>query len=368
MKNKVQRHFPYLKKNKLLLLGAITVLVCSSNALAQNNGNKLVSDNFDFAKRQMVHMLENIPQGEAKMPHSINGKGNTSCRSIYWWTSGFFPGILWYINEYTGDKAFESFAKKWTEKLEPVKTFKGNHDIGFMMYCSFGNAYRLTQNEKYKDILIQSAYSLATRFNPQVGTIKSWDSWRSWENKHVFKYPVIIDNMMNLELLFWASKATGDPSFRNIAISHAEKTMKYQIRKDGSSYHLACYDPETGNFIKGETSQGYSNESTWSRGQGWGIYGFTLCYRETKDPRFLKTAQRIIVELKDKIAVTGIESAATVKSVAVAANTEIYEEAVAALTMLGFAQAPSQKVTAQILKEEPDAPVEKVIKLALKRL
>jgi len=226
MKNKVQRHFPYLKKNKLLLLGAITVLVCSSNALAQNNGNKLVSDNFDFAKRQMVHMLENIPQGEAKMPHSINGKGNTSCRSIYWWTSGFFPGILWYINEYTGDKAFESFAKKWTEKLEPVKTFKGNHDIGFMMYCSFGNAYRLTQNEKYKDILIQSAYSLATRFNPQVGTIKSWDSWRSWENKHVFKYPVIIDNMMNLELLFWASKATGDPSFRNIAISHAEKSDK----------------------------------------------------------------------------------------------------------------------------------------------
>lgn len=98
---------------------------------------------------------------------------------------------------------------------------------------------------------------------------------------------------MNLELLFWASKATGDPSFRNIAISHAEKTMKYQIRKDGSSYHLACYDPETGNFIKGETSQGYSNESTWSRGQGWGIYGFTLCYRETKDPRFLKTAQRM---------------------------------------------------------------------------
>ena len=293
MKNKVQRHFSLFKTNKLLLLGAITVLVCSSNALAQNNGNKLVSDNFDFAKRQMVHMLENIPQGEAKMPHSINGKGNTSCRSIYWWTSGFFPGILWYINEYTGDKAFESFAKKWTEKLEPVKTFKGNHDIGFMMYCSFGNAYRLTQNEKYKDILIQSAYSLATRFNPQVGTIKSWDSWRSWENKHVFKYPVIIDNMMNLELLFWASKATGDPSFRNIAISHAEKAMKYQIRKDGSSYHLACYDPETGNFIKGETSQGYSNESTWSRGQGWGIYGFTLCYRETKDPRFLKTAQRM---------------------------------------------------------------------------
>ena len=126
MKNKVQRHFSLFKTNKLLLLGAITVLVCSSNALAQNNGNKLVSDNFDFAKRQMVHMLENIPQGEAKMPHSINGKGNTSCRSIYWWTSGFFPGILWYINEYTGDKTFESFAKKWTEKLEPVKTFKGN--------------------------------------------------------------------------------------------------------------------------------------------------------------------------------------------------------------------------------------------------
>ena len=166
------------------------------------------------------------------MPHSINGKGNTSCRSIYWWTSGFFPGILWYINEYTGDKAFESFAKKWTEKLEPVKTFKGNHDIGFMMYCSFGNAYRLTQNEKYKDILIQSAYSLATRFNPQVGTIKSWDSWRSWENKHVFKYPVIIDNMMNLELLLWASKNSEHSDFASIARSHADITMKNHFRPE----------------------------------------------------------------------------------------------------------------------------------------
>lgn len=160
-------------------MGFITVLSYSSTALAQGNGNELVSDNFDFAKRQMTHMLENIPQGEAKMPHSTNGKGDTSCWNIYWWTSGFFPGILWYINEYTGDKTFENLARKWTEKLEPVKTFKGNHDIGFMMYCSFGNAYRLTQNEKYKDILVQSARSLATRFNPQVGTIKSWDSWRS---------------------------------------------------------------------------------------------------------------------------------------------------------------------------------------------
>ena len=293
MKNKVQRHFSLFKTNKLLLLGAITVLVCSSNALAQNNGNKLVSDNFDFAKRQMVHMLENIPQGEAKMPHSINGKGNTSCRSIYWWTSGFFPGILWYINEYTGDKAFESFAKKWTEKLEPVKTFKGNHDIGFMMYCSFGNAYRLTQNEKYKDILIQSAYSLATRFNPQVGTIKSWDSWRSWENKHVFKYPVIIDNMMNLEFLFWATKALGDSTFYKIAVTHADNTMKNHFRKDYSSYHVIDYDTITGDVRNKHTHQGYAHESAWARGQAWGLYGYTMCYRETGDRRYLKQAEQI---------------------------------------------------------------------------
>ena len=293
MKNKVQRHFPYLKKNKLLLLGAITVLVCSSNALAQNNGNKLVSDNFDFAKRQMVHMLENIPQGEAKMPHSINGKGNTSCRSIYWWTSGFFPGILWYINEYTGDKTFESFAKKWTEKLEPVKTFKGNHDIGFMMYCSFGNAYRLTQNEKYKDILIQSAYSLATRFNPQVGTIKSWDSWRSWENKHVFKYPVIIDNMMNLELLFEASKLSGDSTYYNIAVKHADTTMKNHFRDDNSCYHVVDYDPVTGEVRKRQTAQGYADESAWARGQAWAIYGYTMCYRYTHDQKYLDMAEKI---------------------------------------------------------------------------
>jgi chondroitin AC lyase len=159
------------------------------------------------------------------------------------------------------------------------------------MYCSYGNAYRLTGNEAYKNILVQSARSLSTRFNPVTGCIKSWNSFKSWHGNKTYNFPVIIDNMMNLELLFFASKATGDTSFRHIAVTHAENTMKNQIRNDYSSYHVVCYDTITGNIAARETAQGYADNSTWSRGQAWAMYGFTMVYRETKDRRFLKTAE-----------------------------------------------------------------------------
>jgi hypothetical protein len=158
------------------------------------------------------------------------------------------------------------------------------------MYCSYGNAYRLTGNNAYRDILIQSAKSLCTRFNKTAGSIKSWNKFVSWHGNKTYDFPVIIDNMMNLELLFFASKQTGDPVYKEIAIKHAETAMKNQIREDYSSFHVVCYDTLTGKVLGRETAQGYADNSTWSRGQAWGIYGFTMVYRETKDPRFLKTA------------------------------------------------------------------------------
>jgi chondroitin AC lyase len=234
------------------------------------------------------------------MVAEIKGSGNVFPRTTagdklsttdqYEWTSGFFAGTLWYAYEYTKDESLQEAADAWTEKMRDMQHYTGNHDLGFMMYCSYGNAYRLEGGEENKEVLIQSAKSLSSRFNPSVGVIKSWNRFNSWHGNKTYQYPVIIDNMMNLELLFYASKATGDDSYRKLAITHAVNTMKHQIRPDYSSYHVVCYD-SVGNVVGRETAQGYADNSTWSRGQAWGIYGFTMCYRETRDKRFLKTAQ-----------------------------------------------------------------------------
>jgi unsaturated chondroitin disaccharide hydrolase len=204
------------------------------------------------------------------------------------WTSGFFPGELWFLYEYTKDDKWLTQAKKYTAKIEKEQYNKGTHDLGFMIYCSVGNAYRLTKDERYKGIIIQAAKSLSTRFNPKTGVIKSWD-----HNKDKWKFPVIIDNMMNLELLFEATKLTGDSSFYKIAVSHADHTMKNHFRADNSSYHLVDYNPETGEVVKKQTVQGYADESAWARGQAWGLYGYTVCYRETHDKKYLAQAQKI---------------------------------------------------------------------------
>lgn len=284
-----------IKKMKEKLIIAIFIMSATSNIVAQNDEHSFIKENMEFAAKQCKLMMKTPAQGKegkSVMPHSMRKDGTPSKGSIYLWTAGFFPGTLWYLSDYTNDKSLQDSALVYTQKMEPVKTFTGNHDIGFMMYCSYGNANTFAPKADYKDILIKSAHSLCTRYSPVTGTIKSWNSWRSWNDGTVFKYPVIIDNMMNLELLFFASRVSGDDSFKKVAVSHAEKTMKNQMRKDGSFYHITMYDPDTGKFIKGETSQGYSDNSAWSRGQGWAIYGFTVSYRETKDPRFLATAQK----------------------------------------------------------------------------
>lgn len=214
------------------------------------------------------------PNGQLKTVHSPD------------WTSGFYAGNLWYMYDYTKDKKWEQAARRWTAGLEKEKFNTHTHDLGFMLYCSFGNGYRLTHDPAYKEIMLQGAKSLSTRFNKEVGCIRSWDHGK-WQ------FPVIIDNMMNLELLFWATKVSGDSSFYHIAVTHANTTMKNHFRKDNSSYHVVDYDSLTGKVLGRVTAQGYADESAWARGQAWALYGYTVTYRETKDKRYLQLAIKI---------------------------------------------------------------------------
>ncbi len=202
------------------------------------------------------------------------------------WTAGFFPGLLWYLYDYTKDKKFLDAARRETALLRQQQFNTGTHDVGFMMFCSYGNGLKFTGDEKFKPILIQSAKSLITRFNAKVGCIKSWNTSR-WQ------FPVIIDNMMNLELLFWAAKETGDSTFYQIAVSHANTTLKNHFRADNSSFHVLSYDTLTGEVVARNTHQGLADSSAWARGQSWGLYGFTMAFRETKNPAYLRQAQKI---------------------------------------------------------------------------
>jgi rhamnogalacturonyl hydrolase YesR len=204
------------------------------------------------------------------------------------WTSGFFAGNLWMMYELSGDENWKSRALEYTLPMEKEQWNGGTHDMGFKMFCSFGKAYQHTGNAGYRDILIQSAKTLATRFNPAVGCIRSWD-----HNTDKWDFPVIIDNMMNLELLMWAAKETGDESLKNVAVTHAQTTMKNHFRGDYSSYHVIDYNPETGEVENKHTHQGFAHESAWARGQAWGLYGFTMMYRETGMNEFLEQAEKI---------------------------------------------------------------------------
>jgi len=214
--------------------------------------------------------------------------GKLKCVSSRDWTSGFFPGELWFLYQYTGKEEWKKEAQAYTARMEREKLNGTTHDMGFKIYCSFGNGYRLTKDEAYKQVIIQAARTLATRFNPRVGCIRSWD-----HHKELWGYPVIIDNMMNLELLFEATKLTGDSSFYKIAVSHANTTMRNHYRADYSSFHVVDYDTATGRVVKRMTWQGYSDSSAWARGQAWGLYAYTMCYRETGDETYLKQAEHI---------------------------------------------------------------------------
>ena len=232
----------------------------------------------------------NKPHGERLVPHGWKAvEGKPDMRSIYWWTSGHFPGSLWYLYEATGDKFFKDRATVWTETLAPNSKVSDNHDVGFIMYCSFGNARRLLKTDKYDALLLETADSLSKRFNERLGLIRSWGALDGKKD-----FLVIPDNMMNLELLEWAAKAKGGESrFDKIARSHATKTMAHHFRADGGTYHVLDYDQETLRVKGIMRGQGASCETAWARGQAWAVYGYTMMYRETKDPSYLAFAQKV---------------------------------------------------------------------------
>ena len=241
-----------------------------------------------FAKgaAQYKVMMKELPLD--KFPKNYNPafkKFETS--NSGWWCSGFYPGSLLYLYEQTKDESLLIEAKRILKVLEKEQYNTSTHDLGFMMYCSFGNLQRMFPSDGTKDILLKSAASLSTRFNPAVGCIKSWNS------KDTSDFIVIIDNMMNLELLFYATKVSGDSSFYKIATTHANTTMKHHFREDNRSYHVVNYDKNTGAVRERKTAQGYADGSAWARGQAWGLYGYTMTYRETKDPAYLQMAEKI---------------------------------------------------------------------------
>jgi unsaturated chondroitin disaccharide hydrolase len=272
----------------------IVVITCSALVTKDD----VISRSFAHAEQQTKVLLKEVDlqleknRAENKKPEPVSPRtikaGELVMVPSRDWTSGFFPGVLWYLYEYTGKPEWLAEAKKFTANLEQEKWNGKTHDMGFKMYCSYGNGYRLTKDAAYNDILIQSAKTLSTRFRPITGVMRSWDhSTDKWS------FPVIIDNLMNLELLFYATRVTGDSSFYKIAVSHALTTMKNHYRADNSSYHVLEYDTITGKVLKKNTHQGYSHESAWARGQAWGLYGYTYCYRETKNKVFLDHAEKI---------------------------------------------------------------------------
>ncbi|MRT93808.1 glycoside hydrolase family 88 protein [Ancylomarina sp. 16SWW S1-10-2] len=226
---------------------------------------------------------------------------NWECVDVADWCSGFWPGVLWYAYEYSGDELIKKQAELFTAPIKEIAyTPAQDHDIGFQVYCSYGNGYRLTGNPEYKKIMLAAADTLATLYNPIVGSINSWPS------KREYSHNTIIDNMMNLELLFWAAKNGGGQRLKDIAVSHAEVTMKYIVRPDYTAFHLGSFDAKTGAFIEGKAHQGYADNSMWARGQTWGIYGFAIAYRESGKKDFLKTSMKMADKFLERLPEDGI--------------------------------------------------------------
>lgn len=208
------------------------------------------------------------------------------------WTSGFVGGALWYMYQLDRDPEWRTLAERWTEGLEPVKTMTSTHDLGFMLFDSFGHGYLLTGNPRYREIVIEGSRSLVTRYNPRVGAIKSWDTERRSDHRAQWKYPVIVDNLMNLEMLFWAAANGGDSAWRGMAESHALVSARAHLRPDGSTAHVALFDPITGALERPVTWQGYADSSAWARGQAWAIHGLATSYRYSGRPELLAAARK----------------------------------------------------------------------------
>ncbi len=277
-----------MKKFFLYALSAVSFFSCATAPESDPIAERLA-----FSVDQTRLMMD-AAIAEGKNPRTLKADG-----SMYWikergfdWTEGFFPGTLWYLYEWSGDEAFKAGATT-TQNYFADDTSASSHDLGFVFNCSYGNGYRLTGDTTMLNKMIAAGNTLIGRYSPITGTILSWDTNRGWQATRGWDYAVIIDNMMNLEMLFELSGFTGDDKYKDVAIAHANTTLKAHFRDDWSSYHVVDYDRVTGEVRNRHTAQGYAHESSWARGQAWGLYGYVTCYRYTKDPVYLEAAENI---------------------------------------------------------------------------
>lgn len=254
-----------------------------------------ISENVEYSATQYELLVTDIEKSDKILiPRTVKPNGDRMYAPIGWdWTAGFFPGSLWHLYNLTGEEHWKPLAEKYTEALEKEQFNTTHHDVGFIIGCSYLNGIRMGGKNEYTPVVLQTAKSLSTRFRPNAGIIQSWNTDKGRSFRRGWKCPVIIDNMMNLEILFEATRLSGDSSYYNIAVSHADVTLKNHFRINGSSYHVVDYDPETGEVRERCTAQGYADESAWARGQAWAIYGYTVCYRYTHKEEYLKQAEKI---------------------------------------------------------------------------
>lgn len=277
---------------KSSIIAACAALLAATACTSPEKKTDWATHAIENARTQIGLEIDTIEAGGKFMnPVTLTTKGDVYYCGYADWRSGFFPGSVWYLYELTGDTTLLPLARKYTEAISEAQNLTWHHDIGFIIYCSFGNAFRLAPRPTDKEVIMQAARSLCTRFREKPQVIQSWDvKGNSWQSERGWECPVIIDNMMNLELLFAATRLSGDSTYSRVAIAHANRTLQEHFRPDGSCYHVIDYSIEDGTVRHRHTAQGYAHESAWSRGQAWAIYGFTVCYRETGDRRYLDQA------------------------------------------------------------------------------
>lgn len=289
-----------MKKNLISLACSALLVACGGTSQQAPETNSFVEENVAFARQQLGKEIEVIEaSGECLNPVTLKNDGSVYYCDYTDWRSGFFPGSLWYLYELSGDSTLVPLATKYTNAIEETKNLTWHHDVGFMVNCSFGNGLRLKDVPGYKEVIIKTAESLSTRFRPVPGIIQSWDVTRGWQSERGWECPVIIDNMMNLELLFEATRLSGDSTYYKVAVSHADRTMQEHFREDGSCYHVIDYSLKDGSVRHRQTAQGYADESTWSRGQAWAVYGYAVCYRYTHQPKYLAQSLKTFHMMKN---------------------------------------------------------------------
>ena len=273
-------------KIPILCIISMAILLISCGNVKQEPLSEVIEYGLTVATEQTLFLAKEVSRREGQLPRTYEDN-EIKTSSYRAWISGFFPGVLWYLYENNPMDEIRKYAEMYTERVEEAKKITNNHDLGFMLYCSFGNGYRLTGNSHYLDVMKTGAQSLVTRYDKTVLAIKSWESSSEWQ------FPVIIDNMMNLEFLLFMAKESQNESYRNISDNHARTTLKNHFRSDYSSYHVVSYDTITGIPHAKNTHQGYADSSAWARGQAWGLYGYTMMYRETNRSEYLEQARGV---------------------------------------------------------------------------